>query len=780
MGKIRILFTTLLLLILSSSFTNFNQITQRTNNELTNLDPETVSWLTRVSLAGGTVHDSIISAVDDYIKEIKGLKYQTVSIRNRLLRENWFTGNFQAAFVPLFINSDGSSNPLGFSNDINHNYPAAGYSDTGQSRGLQGNGINRYLETGFNPALISEMDKDSASFMIYNMSGVPDSGRMGCREGTGRFYFYPKYINDTTYFSINSDTESKLNLASPKGYLLFQRISEDYLNVYLDGSLINSFLNQSTSKPNTDIIIGAYRVDGNVNNPMSQRIGGYSVGKGFSPAQEQVHYTAVQRLMSRLENPSFWGYQPDFKSKLFTFTGRNMVVNYESTQNGSIRFGFRDSTGNPVQNFSLNECIPLSSNSFAHTVSWNSGNDLTALVNKPVFLDVKMDNSDLYSIQFQNQVTNTDSSHIGLKIGTYKQFFADTLFFANNISAVRKMNIPVKNPAPILSPTEPWEGDLLITNYSNIDYSMSLFEERMVYKMWLRVKNSVGNFPAYYESLDGINWMRPNLETFKYNGNMDNNILSDAPYPGGHYTVVDDSLYNHSDSTRRYKSVYNYHTTVLDSRLYISFSYDGLIWVPYSGNPVRDIGEDLSTSGWNPVLGKYLGYFRDTIGVRNVGRYLSDDWINWTYTATVLKPDPFDPPVTKFYNMEVLFKDSVYWGFAGHFQLNPAGDENPVNPTRTDNTVFTELLFSRDGINFVRCGNRQPFINYGSLGSWDDQMVYTIGVPVRVGNEFYIYYNGFNFKHISNAPPPFGGGIKKSQIGLAKIGVDRFVSLSSN
>ena len=35
---------------------------------------------------------------------------------------------------------------------------------------------------------------------------------------------------------------------------------------------------------------------------------------------------------------------------------------------------------------------------------------------------------------------------------------------------------------------------------------------------------------------------------------------------------------------------------------------------------------------------------------------------------------------------------------------------------------------------------------------------------------FYIYYNGFNFKHFNNGnpPPPADGGPVKSHIGLAK------------
>lgn len=467
----------------------------------------------------------------------------------------------------------------------------------------------------------------------------------------------------------------------------------------------------------------------------------------------------------------------DFKSKLFTFTGKNLVINYETQTGGSIQFEIQNASGIAYSNYTLQNCPAISGNSFSYVVNWNSGNDLSSLVNIPVFLRIKMTNADLYSIQFKNQIANTDSTKNGFKIGTYKQFFPDTLLFANTLPALRKMHTPVKNPQPVISPVQPYEGTYIITTYSNVAYSMSINNNQMVYKMWLR---SNGEYPSYFESSDGINWTRPNVEAYKFNGSMNNNIISDAPYPAGLYTVVDDSIRSTSDPSKRYKSVYTHHTTLTDCRLYVSFSKDGLLWIPYSGNPLIYTGEDLTSSGWNPVVGKYLGYFRDSIPVRKVSRYISNDWINWTRTGTVLKADAFDPPGTGFYNMQVLFKDSVYWGFASHLQLNAAGEENPSNPSRTDNTVYMELLFSRDGINFVRCGNRQPLINYGTLGSWDDQLAFSAGVPVVVGNEFYLYYNGFNFKHMSTPPAPYGGGPMKCQIGLTKIGLDRFVSLSAN
>ena len=764
--------------IIFISFTAESEKSSFINPE--SLDTETISWLERVDSAGGSVSDSIISAVDDYIKEVKGLKFQTMNIRSLLLRENWFCGDFNASFVPVFVNGNGNSVPYGSGHDVNHNYSSSEYSETGLESGLKGNGVNRYIETGFNPYFIDEMGLNDAHLMIYSMSDTTDAGRFGCRKNSDGFYFYPKYHNGNTYFSVNSDTENSLIIPSSRNYILVQRNSSQSVNAfYRDNQLLNS-QNSSVREPNMSIAIGAFNNTGVMSNYSALRLGGYSIGRSFSAPQQLVHYNAVIRLMSRLGRELPQGLQADFKSKLFTFTGNKLVINYQTGTNGSIAFELQDQDASPFNDFTIDNCIPATDNSLSHIVTWNSGNNLSSLVNTPVYLKIRMTNADLYSLQFQNSISNIDSSFSGFKAGAYKQFFADTLMFANSIPVQRKMHNPVKNPEPVISPTEPWEGNFIITTYSNIAYSKSIFTNQMSYKMWLSVSNSLGGFPAYYESPDGINWTRPNLESFKYNGNMNNNIMTDA-IPRGVVTVVDDSLYNQTDSTRRYKSVYNTHTTSTNSRLNVSFSYDGLLWIPYEGNPVRHGGEDLSSSGWNPVIGKYLGYFRDSLGIRKVGRYISNDWINWTYTGTVVKPEAYDIKTTQIYNMTVLFKDSVYWGFAGILRLNESGNENPPNPSRTDNTNFIALLFSRDGINFVRCGNTMPFVSYGEEGSWDDQMVYTIGVPVHVGNEYYIYYNGFNFKHFNNGnpPPPLNGGPQKSQIGLAKIGLDRFVSLSN-
>ena len=60
-----------------------------------------------------------------------------------------------------------------------------------------------------------------------------------------------------------------------------------------------------------------------------------------------------------------------------------------------------------------------------------------------------------------------------------------------------------KNPEPVISPTEPFEGNALITSYSNIAYSKSPVTGEMTYKMWLLIRNSLGGFPHIMNLLTG-------------------------------------------------------------------------------------------------------------------------------------------------------------------------------------------------------------------------------------------------------------------------------------
>ena len=62
-------------------------------------------------------------------------------------------------------------------------------------------------------------------------------------------------------------------------------------------------------------------------------------------------------------------------------------------------------------------------------------------------------------------------------------------------------------------------------------------------------------------------------------------------------------------------------------------------------------------------------------------------------------------------------------------------------------TGDVQLAFSRDGRNFQRLGNRQPFLRLGPEGTFYSKYVWPMVQPVRMGDELWIYYHGTNRDH---------------------------------
>ena len=83
----------------------------------------------------------------------------------------------------------------------------------------------------------------------------------------------------------------------------------------------------------------------------------------------------------------------------FTFTGRALVVNYDTSAAGSIRFELCDESGRACNGFAITESELLYGSEIAHTVKWAT-TDVSALAGKPVRLRVYLKDADLYSFRF--------------------------------------------------------------------------------------------------------------------------------------------------------------------------------------------------------------------------------------------------------------------------------------------------------------------------------------------------------------------------------------------
>src|SRR5690606_36365449 len=99
-------------------------------------------------------------------------------------------------------------------------------------------------------------------------------------------------------------------------------------------------------------------------------------------------------------------------------------------------------------------------------------------------------------------------------------------------------------------------------------------------------------------------------------------------------------------------------------------------------------------------------------------------------------------------------------------------DDYPADPGGEPEGIgYTSLVTSRDGISWTR--HKEPFLDRSpNKGEWDHAMAW-VGSVVPVGDEFYIYYGGYEQGHKIDAA-------KERQLGLATMPRDRFVSQRAN
>src|SRR5690606_19132267 len=76
---------------------------------------------------------------------------------------------------------------------------------------------------------------------------------------------------------------------------------------------------------------------------------------------------------------------------------------------------------------------------------------------------------------------------------------------------------------------------------------------------------------------------------------------------------------------------------------------------------------------------------------------------------------------------------------------------------------------SRDGIHFQRFGGRPKLIEFGPDGSWDDTMIFASPSWVEVGDQWWVYYSGWDGPH--------GTAERDGGIGLACFRKEGFASL---
>jgi predicted GH43/DUF377 family glycosyl hydrolase len=82
------------------------------------------------------------------------------------------------------------------------------------------------------------------------------------------------------------------------------------------------------------------------------------------------------------------------------FEGNRLQLNIDCGAMGEAWVEIQDVAGNPIPNYSMDDCVSVDRNGVAQEVWWKNGPDVSEISGQPVRLRVKMRSSKLYAFQF--------------------------------------------------------------------------------------------------------------------------------------------------------------------------------------------------------------------------------------------------------------------------------------------------------------------------------------------------------------------------------------------
>ena len=337
------------------------------------------------------------------------------------------------------------------------------------------------------------------------------------------------------------------------------------------------------------------------------------------------------------------------------------------------------------------------------------------------------------------------------------QLFIDAELIGSIEGLARVVHQPVRcHDNPVLTYEKPWEGNCVIT-WGSVLYD----EAATLFRVWYEVYKKYAEagdqtLVCYATSRDGVSWDKPNLGLVDWRGSKDNNIVF-AP-AGGNIdapTVLRDPR---PDSGCRYRMYWHCGT---DGGIRGATSDDGLRWDVLPG--VLVAAGDRNSAWYDAGRGKFVVITRiPGRGLRTCGLWESGDGEHFEAVGEIAAPDDVDPDKTEFYGMIPFAYAGLRLGFLEVFHV----------PIRK---LSTQLLYSRDGLEWQRACDRQVFLDWGPAGSWEQAWVTpSQNPPIRVGDRLFIFYQGRQTLHW--AEPPFG---HIGAIGLAFLRPDGFVSLEA-
>jgi hypothetical protein len=258
----------------------------------------------------------------------------------------------------------------------------------------------------------------------------------------------------------------------------------------------------------------------------------------------------------------------------------------------------------------------------------------------------------------------------------------------------------------VMTFSEPWEGQF--------SFYVSLVFDGSLYRMYYRGLTGYENkgdqqVTCYAISVDGKNWVKPNLGLFKVNGTWDNNVvmMDNAEGSTHNFTV----LYDTNNGVRvdeKFKAIGG----IASKGLSRYVSGDGVHWKRVGPPEGLFKGKGLDSQNvlaWVPSENQYAIYFRlAKDGVRSISRSVSKDWHSWSEA----KPMEFGgaPKEHLYTNATQSYFRAPHILMAMPFRLLPATtvlspeelEAFGIDPTQRKGVADAVLMSSRGGYTYDR------------------------------------------------------------------------------
>jgi hypothetical protein len=387
---------------------------------------------------------------------------------------------------------------------------------------------------------------------------------------------------------------------------------------------------------------------------------------------------------------------------------------------------------------------------------------------------------------------------------SHKYLFLDDFHVASMQGISRAMHQPEKKGA-VIKPVKPWEHALQTRCAPQWDARAKIF------RFWIFACSHM----YYLESADGINWDRPVLRQKMLEGSWENNIVTFDPQLEYADNMMENIVYDPDDpdDQRRFKGFWG----CLADRKPI-FSPDGIHWRNSHDFSLPSYDES------NLSYDRQAKIFLATLKVggphgRSHNIWTSRDFANWElisqfhaddedqllgrinianrFLDTSRKRPFYNMPESynvDVYNLGLFRYEELYIGLPAMYHQTgkvmgdwPGFDQYAI-PAESLQAYKKDgewggfhpiqLMCSRDLKNWVRCGNRQPFIDLSPIGDgvYDLITVLPPSSPIIRDDEIWFYYTGLQ---------SYGGDFacdmneKDGAICLAVLRRDGFMSLDA-